>query len=90
MKLSIVIPVYNEEATLAQLLEQITKSLQRPDIEYEVIVADDGSVDGTWAVVERLSVQGPWERKLRGRRLSRNFGKESAIDAGLRGADGDA
>jgi glycosyltransferase involved in cell wall biosynthesis len=85
--LSIVIPVYNEDAVLPSLLPQITASLDQIDLEHEIIIVDDGSVDGTWQFLTEES-----ERRddLTLIRFSRNFGKEAAIMAGLNHSTGDA
>jgi glycosyltransferase involved in cell wall biosynthesis len=90
VKLSIVIPAYNEETTLQQVLEQIAAVLEATGLAYDVIVVDDGSIDGTWALLERLVSVDVWCERLRGVRFSRNFGKEAAIVSGLQHAGGDA
>lgn len=90
MKLSVVIPAYNEEAALQPALEQVEAVLGLAGLEYEVIVVDDGSTDGSWALLQQLASLDVWRRRLRGVRFSRNFGKEAAIVAGLRQAGGDA
>lgn len=90
MKLSIVIPAYNEEAMLQSALEQVAAVLSGAGLEYEVIVVDDGSSDGSWSLLQRLASRDAWRHRLRAVRFSRNFGKEAAIVAGLRQAQGDA
>ncbi len=92
MMLSVVIPAYNEEATLQAALEQVVAVLQGEGagLDYEVIVVDDGSRDATWALLQRMASLDGWGRRLRGLRFSRNFGKEAAIFAGLKAARGDA
>jgi len=86
-KVSVVIPAYNEEAGIERSVDRIRETLHASDVDYEIIVVDDGSPDGTFA-----KVQGMAERieGIRGIRLSRNFGKEAAILAGLQAAAGDA
>lgn len=90
MKLSIVIPAYNEKATLQPTLEQVAAVLGGIGLDYEVMVIDDGSVDASWELLQQLAARDVWRGRLRGVRFSRNFGKEAAILAGLQQAVGDA
>lgn len=85
--ISVVVPAYQEEAGIAGTVEEIDKVLQGCPARYELIVVDDGSRDGTFAVISELCGR---HRELKGIRLARNFGKESALLAGLRAAKGDA
>jgi glycosyltransferase involved in cell wall biosynthesis len=87
---SVVIPVYNEEGMLARCLEQVSGSLDSVGCDRELIVVDDGSVDATWQKIVTLAAAEPLRGRLKGVRLSRNFGKEAAILAGLCSARGDA
>jgi glycosyltransferase involved in cell wall biosynthesis len=82
--LSIVLPAYNEQDALPVVVHAIASSLG--SWSYEIIVVDDGSIDGTWRMVERLR----GERGVRGIRFTRNFGHQAAILAGLIAARGDA
>lgn len=86
-KLSIVSPACNEASNLPELLQQIAQVLEPIGIEWELIVVDDGSTDGTFEVVRELRGQ---NAHLKGIRLSRNFGHEAATTAGLHRASGDA
>ena len=90
MKLSIVLPAHNEEQALRPALDRIAAVLAPTRVDYDVLVVDDGSTDGTWALLQRLTTHAAWRDRLSGVRFSRNFGKEAAIVAGLRGATGDA
>lgn len=90
MKLSIVIPAFNEAESLIRTLGQIASVLTEAGLDHEVIVVDDGSVDGTWRLMKQLAQLDDWKTRLRGVRFSRNFGKEAAILAGLQLADGEA
>jgi len=87
MLLSIVVPCHDEEDVLPDLVEQVLTSLEPADIELEMVLVDDGSRDGTRQSMRALSAQDP---RLRYVSLSRNFGKESAMLAGLAYARGDA
>ena len=79
-RLSLVLPAHNEAEHLAHVVEQFSVALTDTGMSYEIIVVDDGSMDRTWEVVGELSRA---DQRLRGVRLSRNFGKESALAAGL-------
>lgn len=84
---SIVIPVFNEADGLAELVGRLLPSLDKLDSDWELVFIDDGSTDGTLAELRRLNTADP---RFRAVVLSRNFGKEIAIAAGLRYARGDA
>ncbi len=85
--LSVVVPVYREAAHLPVVLDAIEAALVQTGETYELICVDDGSPDDTWKV---LSAEAPKRPNLRALRLSRNFGKESALVAGLSAACGAA
>ena len=84
---SIVIPVYREENNLSILLTAIHRELQNINESYEIILVDDGSPDNSWATIKEAFKKYP---TLRAVRLSRNFGKEYALGAGLEIAKGEA
>lgn len=84
--LSFVIPAYNEEQNIAETLRRVSTHGTRLVRTAEIIVVDDGSRDGTVATVRA----GNWDLPVTVVRLSRNFGKEQAIMAGLRRATGRA
>ncbi|MEU8786764.1 glycosyltransferase family 2 protein [Streptomyces sp. NPDC048637] len=88
MKLSIVVPCYNEEAVLSRFDATIRAALAGIAVEYELCYVDDGSADGTLARLRSLAQQ--HRGTTRYLSFSRNFGKEPAILAGLRAATGDA
>lgn len=80
-RLTVVVAAYNEAASLPLLHPRIVDALARlPDIEAGVLYVDDGSVDGTWEAIRALAGSDP---SVAGLRLSRNFGKEAALTAGL-------
>ena len=85
--LSIVVPVFNEERGLDELVRQLTPVLDATSMAWEVTFIDDGSRDGSREVIRRLNaVDGRFKAVF----LSRNFGKEVAVAAGLSYAAGDA
>jgi polyisoprenyl-phosphate glycosyltransferase len=86
VKLSVVIPAFNEEGALAELLPRTGRVLDALSDDWEVIVVDDGSTDATWAAVEAAAAD---DARIRGIRLSRNFGHQVALTAGLSAATGD-
>lgn len=83
--ISVVIPAYNEQENIPVAAERLGGILA-PLSEYELIFVDDGSKDGTWSLIKQLSET---DEHIRGLHFSRNFGKEGAIFAGLKAADGD-
>jgi glycosyltransferase involved in cell wall biosynthesis len=84
---SIVIPAHNESDGIIKSIRTIEKVLADANVTCEIIIVDDGSVDDTFHQVQRMAAD---NRGLKGVQLSRNFGKESAILAGLEAAGGDA
>ena len=85
---SIVVPVYHNAASLPDLLRRFQQlTLSNPNEEFEFVFVDDGSKDDSLAVLERLALDEP---RLRIVKLSRNFGSNSALLAGLDQARGDA
>lgn len=84
--LSIVCPCYKESANIARLVEAVANALATVDCRWELILVNDGSPDDTWAKITEAAE----DPRVRGINLSRNFGKEAAMLAGLRAARGDA
>jgi len=78
--LSVVVPIYNDEEVIDELMRRLTAVLESIAKEYEVILVDDGSRDRSWAVMNAAREQ---YAHLRIARLSRNFGQQNAIAAGL-------
>lgn len=85
--LSIVVPVYNERQALPVLYDRVQAVLQSLSMENELILVDDGSKDGSDNWIADLALRVP---NVRAVRLSRNFGKEAALTAGIDHANGDA
>ena len=84
MDLSIIVPLYNEEESLTELMSWIDRVLEGRN--YEVVFVDDGSKDNSWAVVQDLSSQ--FGAKVRGIKLSRNYGKSAGLQLGFKAAQG--
>lgn len=85
--ITVVIPVYNEETAICENISVIRKCLEETGIGFVILLVDDGSTDGTWFRLKLLSEETP---NIKALRLSRNFGKEAALCAGLEVAEGDA
>lgn len=81
-----VVPVYNEQESLAALLAELDEVARENRYEIEVIFVDDGSSDGSWDEIERLAGA---DGRVRGIRFRRNFGKAAALDAGFGAARGE-
>jgi len=85
--LAVVVAAYNEEAALPLLHPRIAAALGALDVDARILYVDDGSRDGTWEVLQEIAARDPRVELLR---LSRNFGKELALTAGLDRVDADA
>ena len=85
-KLSIIVPMYNEEHVLRTFFDRITPVVESLDLECELIFVDDGSTDSS---VEIVREQHAKDRRIKLVSFSRNFGKENALTAGLDHATGD-
>ncbi len=79
--LSVVVPVYNSEGSLRALAARLEPVLREHAREFELILVNDGSRDGSWRVVQELAQQHPW---IRGFDLMRNYGQHNALLCGLR------
>jgi glycosyltransferase involved in cell wall biosynthesis len=86
MKLSIVVPVFNEQQSLSELCDRIAATAAAQGYDYEVVFVDDGSRDASWSTIVQLSQQNP---AIRGVKLRRNFGKAAALSAGFERVTGD-
>jgi dolichol-phosphate mannosyltransferase len=84
---SVVLPVFNEEKTLPELYRRLTAVMQTIDARYELVFIDDGSTDQSLALLRELAHQ---DRHVKLLALSRNFGHQLAITAGLDHSGGDA
>jgi glycosyltransferase involved in cell wall biosynthesis len=85
MDISVVIPLLNEEESLKELHDWLAKVMQSNHFSYEIIFIDDGSTDGSWGRISKLSNH---NTNVKGIRFSRNFGKSQALHAGFSKAQG--
>jgi len=86
LDLTLVIPLFNEEESLPELLAWIDRVVQANDIKrLEVILVDDGSTDGSWRAITDLKAIYPW---VKGIRFRRNYGKSAALQKGFEAAKG--
>lgn len=84
--ISVIVPLYNEEESLAELCRWISRVMQEHGFTYEVILVDDGSTDCSWQVVEKVFSTNP---HIRGIRFNRNYGKSAALNTGFRACRGE-
>lgn len=85
--LSVIIPSYNEEGNVERTAQVVGDLLKKNNIDYELVFVNDGSKDRTWELISNLASN---DDNITAVNFSRNFGKESAIFAGLEVAKGDA
>ncbi len=85
MDLSIVIPLFNEEESLAPLVERLHAVIGGMGRTYELILVDDGSTDNSWVEIQRLATV---DGRVKGIRFGRNYGKSPALNEGFRAAQG--
>ena len=84
--LTVLVPVYNSEGSLRPLVERLEPVLRRLAAEFELILVDDASRDGSWGVVQGLAAEKPW---IRGIAMMRNYGQHNALLCGIRAARGE-
>lgn len=84
---SLVIPIYNEEETLPELHRRLSELMERLDAETEIIMVDDGSSDQSFQIMSDISRR---DKRFKIIQLSRNFGHQTAITAGMDSATGEA
>lgn len=84
--LSIVVPLFNEEESLPELIEWISRVANQSNLNHEIILVDDGSRDNSWDVIQELSLVFP---QIRGIRFRRNFGKSAALHCGFQESRGE-
>ncbi|WP_372751696.1 glycosyltransferase family 2 protein [Labilibaculum sp.] len=86
MDISVVVPLYNEEESLPELLAWIGRVMQANSFSYEVVLIDDGSNDTSWSVIEDLQEKND---AVRGIKFRRNYGKSAALFSGFEMVTGD-
>ena len=87
MKISLVVPVYNEEDTIHIFYDSVRSKLKLEGYDFEIIFINDGSKDSTEAIIKSIAIADPLVKAIN---FTRNFGKEAALFAGLENATGDA
>ena len=85
MKLSVIVPCYNEERSILEFYDETVNVLKKEKIDYELIMIDDGSTDDTLLKLKEINKK---DKDVKVISFSRNFGKESAMYAGLKNANG--
>ncbi len=86
MNLSVVIPLFNEEESIEELVNWIIKVVQKESLKYEIILIDDGSTDNSWAIIKQLRSE---LSQIVGVKFRRNYGKSAALNTGFEYAKGD-
>lgn len=86
LDISVVVPLYNEEESLPELVQWIDRVARTNELTYEIILIDDGSTDGSWSVVERLKEK---YSAIKGVSFLRNYGKSAALYEGFKLAEGE-
>ena len=86
MQISVVIPLLNEEQSLAELYNWIAKVMRSNSFSYEIIFIDDGSTDGSWKTIAAIADK---DKAVKGIKFNRNYGKSQALHAGFLKAEGD-
>ncbi len=86
MQLSVVIPLFNEEESLPELVAWIERVMKAHQFSYEIILVDDGSKDKSWNVIQSLSAKHP---EVKGVKFRRNYGKSAGLQVGFSHAQGD-
>ena len=87
LKVSLILPCFNEADVLLELFKRVEASAENWDVDWEAICIDDGSSDNTWEMLKEKSQK---DLRWRAIKLSRNFGQQVAIAAGVAQANGDA
>ena len=86
MDISVVIPLYNEDESLPELSDWITRVMKDNNFTYEVIMIDDGSTDKSWEVIQNIA---RINTNFKGIKFQRNYGKSAALNEGFKAAQGD-
>jgi len=86
MDISVVVPLYNEDESLPELVSWIDKVMVSNNFSYEIVLVDDGSTDKSWAVIEQLKENFP---SVKGIKFRRNYGKSAALNVAFEVTQGD-
>ena len=86
MDISIIVPLYNEEESLPELEQWISRVMAENGFSYEIIFVDDGSTDGSLRVIKEIASRNPYVKAIS---FGRNYGKSPALNVGFRKAQGD-
>ncbi|MDB4927243.1 glycosyltransferase family 2 protein [Mucilaginibacter sp.] len=85
MDISVVVPLYNEVESLPELTSWISRVMDENGFLYEIILIDDGSIDGSWDMIAKLRLNNPF---IKGIKFRRNYGKSAALNVGFDAAQG--
>ena len=86
MQLTVIVPLYNEEESLPELVAWIARVLTDYPLTYEIIMVDDGSTDKSWEVIKQLKKNHP---QINGIKFRRNYGKSAALNTAFAEAKGE-
>ena len=86
MNLSVVIPLINEQNSLEELVSSISSVISEINLNYEIILIDDGSTDKSWEIISKLCAL---DQNIKGIRFLKNFGKSQALSAGFKASKGE-
>jgi glycosyltransferase involved in cell wall biosynthesis len=86
MDISVVVPLYNEEESIAELVDWIGKVMNENNFSHEIIIIDDGSNDSSWQIINNLEAK---NTSVKGIKFRRNYGKSAALYSGFEVAKGD-
>ena len=87
LDISVVVPLYNEQESLPELVQWIDRVCKAESLSYEIIMIDDGSDDQSWSVVEQLKEQ--YGERIKAIHFMRNYGKSAALYCGFEAAEGE-
>ena len=85
LDISVVVPLFNEEESLPELMAWIDRVMQENKFTYEVVMVDDGSTDRSWEVIQELKIK---FQAVRGIRFLRNYGKSAGLQKGFQATNG--
>ena len=85
MDISLLVPAFNEDESLPELVEWIKNVMDANNFSYEIVFVDDGSTDNTWNVIKELSS----DKRIKGIKFQRNYGKSAALNTGFRMVEGE-